>query len=159
MPADIREYLIERFRADAITLRDRVRMLQASSARPGSKPVAGPDVALSAAMADACDHVVELATQLPERASLEDIVAALRSLLPTLTAHGSGAPASVPPAVRSVYAGAATRVVELIAAETREASEVGDQDEIDDTDDVEDEEDEYDDDDDEGAGEEDEGRK
>lgn len=136
---------MERFRSDAVTLRERVRMLQASPARPGSKSVAGPDVALSAAMADACDHVVELSTQLPERASLEDIVAALRSLLPELTARGTGAPASVPPAVRSVYAGAATRVVELIAAETRQADEAEQQDDIDD---VEDEEDEYDDNDD-----------
>jgi hypothetical protein len=58
---------------------------------------------------------------LPELASLEDILAALRALLPELAKRAASKEAMAAPALRSVYAGAATRVQELITAESRAA--------------------------------------
>lgn len=113
MSADIRDYLIERFRGDAETLRQR-----AASLVGAKKPSPGPDAALSAAMAAACDDVVRLAEGLPINAPLNEIVSALQLMVPELTQRAN-APASVAaPAIRSVYAGACTRVQELITAET-----------------------------------------
>lgn len=113
MSADIRDYLIDRFRGDATTLRQR-----AASLAGAKKPAPGPDATVSSAMADACDDVATLAEALPVNAPLDAIVSALQLMLPQLT-NRLNAPASLAsPAVRSVYAGAATRVQELITAET-----------------------------------------
>jgi hypothetical protein len=120
MPADIRDYLMERFRSDAETLRARALMLD-SAARNAPK-AAGPDALLSRAMADACDDIAGLAQGLPEFAPLTDILRALRELLPTLRERTDSPVALGNPAVRSVYAGAATRVQEVIAAEERSAA-------------------------------------
>lgn len=112
MSADIREYLIERFRTDGATLRHRAAAITAAP-----KPPPGPDAVLSRGMADACDDVVALAEQLPSRASVEEIIAALKALLPELAALGSSAQSQKWPAIKSVYVGASTRVQELITAE------------------------------------------
>lgn len=112
MSADIREYLIERFRGDATTLRQR-----ATSLAGAKKPSPGPDAALSHAMATACEDVVALAEQLPVNAPLDEIVAALQAMLSELSKRANSPAASAAPALRSVYAGATTRVQELITAE------------------------------------------
>ncbi len=114
MSQDIREYLIERFRADADTLRQRAVAIAGAA-----KPAPGPDVTLSRAMADACDDVAALAAQLPERASVDEIVDALQALLPQLAARTTSVQAQKAPALKAVYVGASTRVQELIAAELR----------------------------------------
>ncbi|MEO7996009.1 MAG: hypothetical protein ABI852_01125 [Gemmatimonadaceae bacterium] len=113
MSADIRDYLIERFRGDAETLRAR-----AASLAGVKKPSPGPDAALSTAMAVACDDVVGLAEQLPVNAPLNEIVSALQLMVPELTTRANAPASMAAPAIRSVYAGACTRVQELISAET-----------------------------------------
>lgn len=113
MAADIRDYLIDRFRGDAETLR-----LRAASLAGAKKPSPGPDAALSSAMADACEDVVALAEALPPNAPLDEIVTALQRMVPELSERANAPASMASPAVRSVYAGACTRVQELIAAET-----------------------------------------
>lgn len=113
MAADIRDYLIDRFRGDAETLRQR-----AASLAGAKKPSPGPDAALSSAMAAACEDVVALAEALPENAPLDEIVSALHRMVPELSNRANSPGAMASPAVRSVYAGACTRVQELISAET-----------------------------------------
>ncbi len=113
MSEDIREYLIERFRGDAATLRQR-----AASLAGAKKPSPGPDAALSTAMAVACEDVVALADQLPVNAPLDVIVTALQHMLSELAQRANAPASTASPAVRSVYAGATTRVQELISAET-----------------------------------------
>lgn len=117
MPGDIREYLLDRFRADASTLRQRAASLQGVG-----KPSAGPNAVLSTAMANACDNVVALAEQLPENASVGVIIEALKMMVPKLTQLANSAEAVASPAIRSVYVGACTRAQELIAAETSAAN-------------------------------------
>lgn len=130
MPADIREYLIERFRGDAATLRQR-----AASLAGVKNPSPGPDASLSTAMAVACEEVVALAEQLPVNAPLDEIVSALQNMLPELAKRANDPVAAASPAVRSVYAGATTRVQELITAETSAmASSADDNEELHDAD-------------------------
>lgn len=117
--SDIRSYLVERFRSDAATLRQRSDGLSSVSGT-----VVGPDAALSRHMADACDEVAGLAELLPADCSVTDILVALQHLLPELARRAADPALSAAPAVRSVYAGAATRVQELIAAESRLSGEV-----------------------------------
>lgn len=117
MTGDIRDYLVDRFRADAATLRQRAESLTGTS-----KPTAGPDASVSRAMADACDDVAELALQLPVDASVPEIVSALQALLPKLTALASRVGVTSPPALKAVYHGAATRIQELISAELAASS-------------------------------------
>ena len=117
MPSDIREYLLDRFRTDATTLRQRAEALRAAA-----KPSPGPNAELSAAMASACDDVVALAEELPEHAPLNVIVDALKVLVPRLLLMASSPEAVASPAIRSVYVGACTRAQELIAAEANAAN-------------------------------------
>ena len=116
MPSDIREYLLDRFKTDAATLRQR-----ADSLIGVSTPSAGPNAALSTAMADACDHVVALAEQLPEHAPVGVMLDALKVLVPKLLQVANSPEALASPAIRAVYQGACTRAQELIAAETNAA--------------------------------------
>ena len=109
MPGDIREYLTERFRSDAATLRQR------ASALKNGKPQFGPDAQLSNAMATACEDVASLADALPQHASLPDMLEALNALRPTLDARANDVALVKMPAVRAVYVGASTRVQEVIA--------------------------------------------
>lgn len=65
-------------------------------------------------MADACDDVLALLAT----ASTEDVLAALdalNALRPTLETRADGAP---DPFVRSVYAGAAARIADIVAQES-----------------------------------------
>jgi len=117
MPADIREYLLDRFMTDARTLRQR-----ADSLKSVAKPSPGPSAALSTAMADACDHVVALAEQLPEHAPVEVMLEALKFLVPKVMLLANSPAATSSPAIRAVYMGACTRAQELIAAETNAAA-------------------------------------
>lgn len=116
MSSDIRDYLIERFRSDAATLRQRAATIAAAN-----KPAPGPDAPVSRAMADACDEVASLSEKLPERASVAEIVAALEAMLPALTTCANQPAAQKTPAVKSVYIGASKRIQELIAAELNAA--------------------------------------
>ena len=113
MPADIREYLLDRFRTDATTLRQR-----ADSLNDVSKPSPGPNAALSTAMADACDHVVALAEELPQHVSVHVMLDALKVLVPKLMQVANSPTVVASPSIRAVFMGACTRAQELIAAET-----------------------------------------
>lgn len=101
---DPRDYLLDRFRTDAQTLRERIAALEAGASRPG------PDAATSRAMAAACDAVVDLlsATGTGTRGAT---TADVDGMVPTLQALAQQHAAQ--PAVRAVYAGAATRIREL----------------------------------------------
>ena len=123
MSSDIRSYLVERFRSDAETLRQR-----AAAIASAPKPPAGPDASLSRRMADACDEVANLAELLPTECSVEEMLVALRGLVPELNRLANAPELNTVPAIRSVYAGAATRVQELITAESRPGAEVADDD-------------------------------
>lgn len=112
--SDIREYLLDRFTTDASTLRQR-----ADALRGAPKPSAGPDAVLSAAMADACDHVVALVEQLPVDAPVDAMLDSLKALVPKLMQIAASPEASKSPAIRAVYVGACTRAQELIAKESR----------------------------------------
>ena len=117
MPADIREYLLDRFQSDAATLRQRAETL-----RGASRPSPGPNAALSTSMAEACERVVALAEELPENAPVDVIIDALKLLVPKLMQLANSPEASASPPIRSVYVGACTRAQELIAAESSAAS-------------------------------------
>lgn len=107
-----REYLIDRFRGDAVALRDRVAALAKGTKMPG------PDVAMSTRMAEACETVAAMLEALPEESpdgSLGDLLA----LVPLLERRAQEQVAQPP--VRAVYAGAATRIREVYEAEARAA--------------------------------------
>ena len=102
---DARTYLLDRFRTDAETLRERISALEAGAARPG------PDAATSRAMAAACDAVVDLLSAIGtggRGATMADVEAMVPTLLALAQRHAAQ------PAVRAVYAGAATRIRELL---------------------------------------------
>jgi len=109
MSLSARDYLVDRFRSDAAVLRQRV-----DAVKPGVK-VPGPDLATSRRMADACDDVVAMlqaiATDGDAKAAVESLMALVPMLEQRANSHGSV------PAVRAVYAGAATRIREVRDAE------------------------------------------
>ena len=119
--SDIRSYLVERFRSDAATLRQR-----AAAIASAPKPIAGPDAMLSRRMADACDEVASLSELLPTTCTLNEMLIALHGLVPELQRRANDSQLNALPAVRSVYVGAATRVQELIAAESNARGNVTD---------------------------------
>ncbi len=106
--------------ADAATLRARAEALRADATRGGGRaPSPGPDAATSGRMADACEAVVRLLRNLPATGDASDVdreaaLEALAALVPVL--EGEARASGGAPAVRSVYAGAATRVREVLAA-------------------------------------------
>lgn len=104
-------YLIDRFRSDATTLRDRAAAQQNGPPRPG------PDAAMSRQMAAACDEVVAMLEAVPAGDPPAAIVAALDALIPLLDRRAKATSAAPP--VRSVFAGAATRIREVLEAERR----------------------------------------
>lgn len=109
-----RDYLLSRFRSDAETLRQRAASLAAGA------PAAGPDASTSRLMAAACDDIVRMLEALPEPAPSTDRVTALHeitALIPLFEARATAETAQ--PAVRAVFSGAATRVREILAAESR----------------------------------------
>jgi hypothetical protein len=107
MADDPRSYLLDRFTADAVTLRARAAQLAGKPA-----PAHGPDAAASERMAEACDHVATLVASLHEEVTEQ--LAALDDLLPRLAALAERATDAF---VRSVYGGAATRIAEIVSKE------------------------------------------
>lgn len=105
-----RDYLADRFRADAAALRDRAHTLQ------GGAKVPGPDIATSRAMAGACDDVAAMVSAVVDDGDAGSALAALTALIPLLQQRAAAQPH---PAVRAVYAGAATRIREIEVAEAR----------------------------------------
>ena len=103
-----RDYLAERFQADAEALRERV-----SSMARGAK-IPGPDAATSRAMADACERVAVMVQAVVQPDEAAASLEALAALIPLLEQHAAS---QSHPAVRAVYAGAATRIREIQAAE------------------------------------------
>lgn len=141
------DYLHERFRNDAATLLDRA----ASLARGVRMP--GPDATLSRRMADACTDVAARIASLPRAGAAG--LDALLTLATTLDAVAGTVTDA--PAVRAVYAGAATRMREVVHAEraasadeahdgSAEGADVDD-DDLDDIDESDDTDDDVDDDD------------
>ncbi len=114
MAETAREYLIHRFRGDAQSLRERTTSLQRGANIPG------PDAATSGRMADACDDVVQLLEGIGPHDDAQRELAALVALIPLLEDRAK-AGGQVPP-VRAVYAGAATRIREVDAAEAKARS-------------------------------------
>lgn len=111
MSASPRRYLAGRFRADAAALHRRAEVL--AGARDG-RPSGGPDAAASTRMAVACETVAAMVEAVADGA---DAPAALAALIPLLEqrAAASGAEGNE----RAVFAGAATRLREVLAAEAR----------------------------------------
>lgn len=106
-----RAYLLDRFRSDAGVLRERAESLRSGPPQPG------PDAVTSARMADACDEVVAMIEALPENDESSATIAALTALTPLLERRAAAN--SEEPPVRSVFAGAATRIREIAEAEAR----------------------------------------
>jgi hypothetical protein len=98
-------YLLDRFATDATTLRARADMLAGQPAPPH-----GPDAAASRAMADACEEVITLLHGV-ESDSEDTLLESLEALGPELHALAERAKSDF---VRSVYAGAATRITEIV---------------------------------------------
>lgn len=111
MAETAREYLIHRFRGDAQSLRERLAGLQRGTKLPG------PDATMSRRMAEACDAVAAMIESIAPQTSLEEELSALGALVPLLEQRAK-ANEQAPP-VRAVYAGAATRIREVEAAEAR----------------------------------------
>jgi hypothetical protein len=110
MSMTAREYLVDRFRNDGRVLRERVAALAGGATLPG------PDRATSSQMASACDEVAEMLAAVATVGDAAAILESLLALVPLLEqrAHGQKAPA-----VRAVYAGAATRIREVHDVERR----------------------------------------
>jgi hypothetical protein len=113
MSATPREYLVDRFASDAIVLRERVALLARGTTVPG------PDLATSRRMAAACDEVADMLRAIAETGDATTELDALGALIPLLEARAAAQQGT--PAVRSVYAGAATRIREVRDAEARAA--------------------------------------
>jgi len=75
---------------------------------------------MSRQMAAACDEVVAMIEAVPAGDPPEAISAALDALIPLLEKRANSTGAAPP--VRSVYAGAATRIREVLEAERRHAA-------------------------------------
>jgi hypothetical protein len=102
-----RGYLVGRFRADAAALHQRATALGGAA---GERRSGGPDAAMSTRMAVACEAVAALVEGIPEGT---EAPGALAALIPQLEARAAQAGAG---AERAVFAGAATRVREVLAA-------------------------------------------
>lgn len=107
MADDPRSYLLARFTADAVTLRERAAQLAGKPA-----PAHGPNAEASERMADACDHVASLIGNLSDEVAEQ--LTALDDLLPEIAARSARAEDAF---VRSVYGGAATRIAEIVTKE------------------------------------------
>ena len=104
MSASARNYLRDRFQSDADALHARALALDG-----GALP-AGPNAATSRQMAAACAAVVSMLDALP------DAFEAIVSLLPLLERRAVQEASA--PLVRAVYVGAATRIREIVRAES-----------------------------------------
>jgi hypothetical protein len=117
MSTTARAYLVNRFRTDAAVLRERVAVIARGTKVPG------PDAATSSRMADACDEVVTMLLAIAGHEDADAELDAIMALVPLLEHRASGQTAT--PAVRSVFAGAATRIREVRSAEAQAASSIG----------------------------------
>lgn len=127
MSATARGYLVDRFASDAVALRERVALLARGTTVPG------PDLATSRRMAAACDEVAEMLRAIADTGQADTDLDALAALIPLLEARAAAQQGT--PAVRAVYAGAATRIREVRAAEVQ-ATEARSRDDADDDDDL-----------------------
>jgi hypothetical protein len=109
MSTTAREYLVDRFQTDALALRERMAVLARGAKVPG------PDAATSKRMAEACEEVVTMLQAIVNNGHAAAELEAIMALLPLLELRAAAQQSN--PAVRSVYAGAATRIREVRSAE------------------------------------------
>ncbi len=114
MPSEPRAYLLERFQSDAAALRQRADMLRVRSG-PGDERLPGPDAETSERMARACEDVVAMLEAIPDGRDASAVLSSIAALSPLLDQRGEREAAT--PAVRAVYAGAATRIREVQQAD------------------------------------------
>lgn len=114
MPSEPRAYLLERFQSDAAALRQRADMLRARGSASIDQPP-GPDAATSERMARACEDVVAMLEAIPDGSDPSAVLASIAALSPLLDQRAQREAAA--PAVRAVYAGAATRIREVQQAD------------------------------------------
>ena len=114
MTTTARDYLVNRFQTDAVVLRERVALLARGTKVPG------PDAATSRRMADACDEVVAMLLAIASVGHAVAELDAIMALVPLLEHRAAEQQSN--PAVRSVYAGAATRIREVRLAEAQSSS-------------------------------------
>ena len=142
MTTTARDYLVNRFQTDAVVLRERVALLARGTKVPG------PDAATSSRMADACDEVVAMLLAIASHGDASVELDAIMALVPLLEHRATEQQSN--PAIRSVYAGAATRIREVRLAEARSSpahgAELPDDDIEDDVDDDDTDDDDVDDD-------------
>ena len=119
MPLSARAYLLDRFRSDAVALRQRADSLAAA---PRSAKVSGPDAETSLRMSQACDSVVAMIEAVPEAEDADRALASLSALVPLLEHHAAQETGGPP--VRAVYVGAATRIREVEAAEAHARQQI-----------------------------------
>jgi hypothetical protein len=113
MSMTAREYLIDRFQTDAAVLRERVALMTRGTKVPG------PDAATSRQMADACHEVAAMLLAIVGNGNADATLDAITALVPLLEHRAEEQKSN--PAVRSVYAGAATRIREVRSAEAQSA--------------------------------------
>jgi len=111
MTTTAREYLVDRFQTDAVALRERVALMARGTKVPG------PDAATSRRMADACDEVVAMLLAIASSDHAAAELDAIMALVPLLEHRATEQQSN--PAVRAVYAGAATRIREVRLAEAQ----------------------------------------
>jgi len=102
---------VNRFQTDAVVLRERVALMARGTKVPG------PDAATSRRMADACDEVVAMLLAIASSDHAAAELDAIMALVPLLEHRATEQQSN--PAVRSVYAGAATRIREVRLAEAQ----------------------------------------
>ena len=144
MTTTARDYLVNRFQTDAVVLRERVALMARGTKVPG------PDAATSRRMADACDEVVAMLLAIASSVHAAPELEAIMALVPLLEHRATEQQSN--PAVRSVYAGAATRIREVRLAEAQSSPAEGvpadDLDDLDEAELTDENDDEVDDDDD-----------
>lgn len=126
MTTTARDYLVNRFQTDAVVLRERVALLARGTKVPG------PDAATSSRMADACDEVVAMLLAIASHGDASVELDAIMALVPLLEHRATEQQSN--PAIRSVYAGAATRIREVRLAEAQSSPAHGDVDDVNDVD-------------------------
>jgi len=138
MTTTARDYLVNRFQTDAVVLRERVALLARGTKVPG------PDAATSSRMADACDEVVAMLLAIASHGDASAELDAIMALVPLLEHRATEQQSN--PAIRSVYAGAATRIREVRLAEAQSSPARDDVNDVDDVDVDDDTDDDVDDD-------------
>jgi len=126
MTTTARDYLVNRFQSDAVVLRERVALLARGTKVPG------PDAATSSRMADACDEVGAMLLAIASHGDASAELDAIMALVPLLEHRATEQQSN--PAIRSVYAGAATRIREVRLAEAQSSPARDDVDDVDDVD-------------------------